>query len=864
MILMLLVCILLFISCLGAGGKVGSAVGSFLFGLFGVSAYIFPFLLFYLYVFILVNIGRKGVVSRSVTLSILYIFICALLQFILYGYQTDVTLGDLYLESAAGHSGGGLLGGMLVQLFGSLFGRVGACLIIIVGIVVCAMLLTQKSILQFVRKKGSEVYDTRDDRIIAREERRRDRLQKRDASRAEREREHRIREQQRRRTEMARRQSAAARRVDPQTISNTGSSAIRTRRSVNPISADISAQNMANASQEHVFSTADIPDDIIDNGRQTSVRKKSAGKTGNTENTENTVEKAAAAKTAVSSSVKNAPAEKSSKKNDDYDFSDEVFGGGPIEDASAGKVFSDKKKSAASPASAASIKQKSDAESNELTVTEPPKPPKPFVPPSTDLLDPPSGDQTGESNEHLKAMGVKLQQTLETFGVNVKINHISCGPSVTRFELTPQMGVKVSKIMSLRDDIELSLAAQDVRIEAPIPGKSAVGIEVPNKKVTTVNLRELLETPEFRNHKSDLAFVVGKNIAGQPVVADLAKMPHLLIAGATGSGKSVFINTMIMSLIYKSKPDDVKFIMIDPKVVELSVYNGIPEMLIPVVTDPKKAAGALNWAVTEMTNRYQKFASVGARDIKSYNAKIRGRKTDDGQPEKKMFRIVIIVDELADLMMAAKDEVEESICRLAQLARAAGIHLVIATQRPSVDVITGLIKANMPSRVALSVTSGVDSRTILDMNGAEKLLGNGDMLFYPQGYQKPARIQGAFLSDDEIGRVADYLRSQNSDDSQGSTTIQKEIDSHTVSASVSGADPAGQDEYFADAGRLIIEKDKASIGMLQRAFRIGFNRAARIMDQLCDAGVVGEEEGTKPRRILMTMEQFENYLEESS
>ncbi len=402
-----------------------------------------------------------------------------------------------------------------------------------------------------------------------------------------------------------------------------------------------------------------------------------------------------------------------------------------------------------------------------------------------------------------------------------------------------------------------------MRIEAPIPGKSAIGIEVPNRKKTTVNLRELLETGEFRKHKSDLAFAVGRNIAGQPVVADLAKMPHLLIAGATGSGKSVFINTLIMSLIYKSTPDDVKFIMIDPKVVELSVYNGIPQLLIPVVTDPKKAAGALNWAVSEMTTRYRKFADAGVRDLKSYNAKIASEpKTEDGRAPQKMYRLVVIVDELADLMMAASSEVEESICRLAQLARAAGIHLVIATQRPSVDVITGLIKANMPSRVALSVSSGTDSRTIIDMNGAEKLLGNGDMLFYPQGYQKPARIQGAFLSDDEISRVTDFLRDENSSPKEDAGAIQQEIENHS-SMQAGAAQGSGQDEYFADAGKLIIEKDKASIGMLQRAFRIGFNRAARIMDQLCDAGVVGEEEGTKPRKILMSMEEFENYLEDS-
>ena len=485
-----------------------------------------------------------------------------------------------------------------------------------------------------------------------------------------------------------------------------------------------------------------------------------------------------------------------------------------------------------------------------------------YVFPPTSLLKSPGSGQAGDSNDHLKATAAKLQRTLHDFGVEVTIHHISCGPTVTRYELTPQQGVKVSRILSLSDDIKLNLAAADIRIEAPIPGKSAIGIEVPNKTNTAVLLRELLESQAFRRHKSELAFAVGKDIAGQPVIADIGKMPHLLIAGATGSGKSVCINTLIMSILYKSSPEEVKFIMIDPKVVELSVYNGIPHLFIPVVTDPKKAAGALNWAVSEMTDRYQKFAELGVRDLAGYNSRVDAMpEPEEGERPGKMPRLIIIVDELADLMMVAQSEVEDSICRLAQLARAAGIHLIIATQRPSVNVITGLIKANMPSRIALSVTSGVDSRTILDMNGAEKLLGRGDMLFYPQGYQKPARVQGAYVSDQEILQVVHFLL-QHHKTKQYDEEIQKKIDQTSAmeSAAVSG-DLSGQDEYFTDAGKLIIEKDKASIGMLQRAFRIGFNRAARIMDQLCDAGVVGEEEGTKPRKVLMSMEQFENYLE---
>lgn len=470
----------------------------------------------------------------------------------------------------------------------------------------------------------------------------------------------------------------------------------------------------------------------------------------------------------------------------------------------------------------------------------------------------------GDSDTHLRETAGKLQDTLHSFGVNVTVTNVSCGPSVTRYELQPEQGVKVSKIVGLADDIKLNLAAADIRIEAPIPGKAAVGIEVPNKENSAVMLRDLLESNEFKNSASNVSFAVGRDIAGRCVVADIAKMPHLLIAGATGSGKSVCINTLIMSILYKASPDQVRLIMVDPKVVELSVYNGIPHLMIPVVTDPKKAAGALNWAVAEMTRRYQAFAEHQVRDMKGYNEKVSQLEPDEnGNKPDTMPQIVIIVDELADLMMVAPGEVEESICRLAQLARAAGIHLVLATQRPSVNVITGLIKANMPSRIAFSVSSGVDSRTIIDMNGAEKLLGKGDMLFYPSGYQKPVRVQGAFVSDKEVQKVTDYLKDHNGDAAYSQEVVEHMNSSAAGGNMMSGSDSASErDAYFADAGKLIIDKEKASIGMLQRMFKIGFNRAARIMDQLCEAGVVGPEEGTKPRKVLMSMEEFEQYIDE--
>ena len=484
-----------------------------------------------------------------------------------------------------------------------------------------------------------------------------------------------------------------------------------------------------------------------------------------------------------------------------------------------------------------------------------------YIFPPMNLLVTEKQKMSSDFDKVLKETAIKLQSTLDSFGVHVTITDISCGPTVTRYEMFPEQGTKVSKILSLTDDIKLNLAASDIRIEAPIPGKAAIGIEVPNKQNMTVHFRELIDSRVFRTFKSKTAFAVGKDIGGKIVVADLAKMPHLLIAGATGSGKSVCINTLIMSILYKASPSEVKLIMIDPKMVELSTYNGIPHLLIPVVTDPKKASGALNWAVAEMTDRYKKFTETNVRNIEGYNKKVAELIASGEVEEEKltpMPKIVIIIDELADLMMVAPGEVEDAIVRLSQLARAAGIHLVIATQRPSVNVITGLIKANVPSRIAFSVSSGVDSRTIIDMNGAEKLLGKGDMLFYPSGYQKPVRVQGAFVSDAEVSRVVTFLK-ENETVAEYDAAVAKKIEHKMKTGSLSG----DRDEYFEAAARFIMEKDKATIGMLQRMFKIGFNRAARIIDQMADAGIVGPEEGTKPRKILMSPEQLEQYFEEN-
>ena len=447
----------------------------------------------------------------------------------------------------------------------------------------------------------------------------------------------------------------------------------------------------------------------------------------------------------------------------------------------------------------------------------------------------------------------KLQKTLYNFGVSAKVEKVSVGPSITRYELKPADGVRVSKIANLADDIALNLAAESIRIEAPIPGKQAVGIEIPNKENEIVHLRDILESDAFEDAESKLTMALGKDVAGEAVVTDIAKMPHVLIAGSTGSGKSVCINTLITSIVYKAKPSEVKMVMIDPKVVELSVYNGIPHLLVPVVTDPKKAAGTLEWAVQEMVKRYSLFAQKGVRDIKGYNSVL---SKEDGEGNEKLPQIVIIIDELADLMMVASKEVEDAICRLAQMARAAGMHLVIATQRPSVDVITGIIKANIPSRIAFAVSSGVDSRTILDMNGAEKLLGKGDMLFAPVGASKPTRIQGAFVSDKEVEKIVDFLKAN------GEATYNEDI-METIERSgksdkeIDEESDDDADERLMEAIEEVVNAGQASTSFIQRRLKVGYARAGRIIDQMAERGIVSGYEGSKPRQVLITKEKWQ-------
>ena len=481
-----------------------------------------------------------------------------------------------------------------------------------------------------------------------------------------------------------------------------------------------------------------------------------------------------------------------------------------------------------------------------------------YVFPSVDLLNTKKSDSSGMDNENtLRAKAMKLEDTLHSFNIDAQVTNVTQGPAVTRYEVHPNSGVKVKGIKNLADDIALNMEAKSIRIEAPIPGKPAVGIEIENDRVNMVTIREIIDSATFRKAESKISFAVGKDIAGNAIVGDLKSMPHLLIAGSTGSGKSVCINSIITSILYKARPDEVKLVLIDPKVVELANYNGIPHLLIPVVTEPSKAAAALNWAVAEMDERYRKFAAEKARALSSYNRIVRER----GEEDLVMPQVVIIIDELADLMMAAPSQVEESICRLAQKARAAGMHLIVATQRPSVDVITGVIKANIPSRIAFAVSSQFDSRTILDMQGAEKLVGKGDMLYHPLGSGKPVRVQGTFISDEEVQNVIDFVRDQ-VEDTEYSENVMDTIERANM-APAEKHDRDLEDELLPDAIELVVEARQASVSMLQRRFRIGYNRAARIIDMMEDRQIIGPSDGSRPRQVLISEEELSDMKEKT-
>lgn len=818
------VSLLLFISNMGFGGVVGRGVSHVLFGLFGLMAYVLPVLLLVGSFFAVSNKGNMHASVKLIAGTAFAVFMC---MFMSLAISSGEVLDPLqaFTYCADRKNGGGIIGGFLAFYLVKAFGFIGSYIIDIIVLIVCLVLITEKSALKSMQKGGQKVYESA----------------KENNERYKEYREYKAQERQNRRMD----------------------------HKVSGVSIDTKIEGKKSKNKK-----SDELGEITDAQELPKVKK--------------------ADKIALSADPQEAFANDISKV--EPVFAGEIFP--PAEPVISGDFVEDDVSLAKEEAPPVPAKEKVESPAPALeqpAVKAAKKKVKPseaevsdgiadvvqemeqmqplehkYVYPPIDLLKAGSGKKSANTESQLRETANKLQQTLKTFGVNVTVTNISCGPAVTRYEIQPEMGVKVSKIVGLADDIKLNLAAADIRIEAPIPGKAAVGIEVPNKENVMVAFRDLIDSKEFKESKSKISFAVGKDISGKTKVTDIAKMPHLLIAGATGSGKSVCINTIIMSILYKADPNEVKLLMIDPKVVELSVYNGIPHLMIPVVTDPKKAAGALNWAVAEMTERYEKFAEANVREINGYNAKVDSIEVPEGQERpQKMPQIVIIVDELADLMMVASNDVEQAICRLAQLARAAGIHLVIATQRPSVNVITGLIKANMPSRIAFAVTSGVDSRTILDMNGAEKLLGKGDMLFDPQGSPKPVRVQGAFVSDEEVSAVVEFI-TQNNAPAQYSDHVQKKMEDLQSSGSngsvaISDNDGAddGKDSYFSEAAKIIVDKEKASIGMLQRYLKVGFNRAARIMDQLEEAGIVGPEEGTKPRKVLMTKEEYETYIDEN-
>lgn len=761
------------------GQNVWETMHSFLFGVFGVCTYIWPFLLGYVAVVTALDkpMGRTG--TKVWQSAVLIILVCAAVDII-----RGVGIGELgfgeYISGAYSsgieHTGGGFFGALVGWPIYKLFGRTGAIVTVILLIFIFFMLVTGMTLIMLfkyithpVRRTAKSAEEAYMRRMQAEEE---------------------------------------------QTADADGEEATSKRPKFN-IDVPIGGEKEKRRARRGKGSPSDLPadpeDEIMD--RQTEILKS------------HTRSGAAEDKESASGMAPVPPTLDEIIKNSDKSAAEESTAKQAAESAAELHV----------PDGAGIAVEKEGSD---------------YRLPPVSLLNKSEKKARGDAAAELKNNADRLVDVLRSFGVETRIVDISRGPTVTRYELQPSAGVKISKITGLADDIALNLATAGVRIEAPIPNKPAVGIEVPNKQRDDVGIRELIDSAKFVDAKSKLTVVLGKDISGAAVMTDLAKMPHLLIAGATGSGKSVCVNSMIMSMLYKATPDEVKLLMIDPKQVELGVYNGIPHMIVPVVTDPRRAAGALGWAVTEMLRRYKLFSDNGVRNLDGYNdlAEI----SDD---IKKEPQIVIIIDELADLMMAAPNEVEDSICRLAQMARAAGMHLVIATQRPSVDVITGIIKANIPSRIALTVAQQVDSRTILDMGGAEKLLGRGDMLFYPVGMSKPMRVQGCFVTDGEIEKVTDFIKS--SGESEYDEFVMEEIEKQTVAEKGKGGETDGEtDSMFSQAVEVVVEAGQAATSLLQRRLKLGYARAARIMDEMEQRGIVGPSEGSKPRKVLISKQQW--------
>lgn len=828
LIIALVVSILLFLSNFDLSGVAGKHVSDFLFGMIGSLTYVLPFITFFGTAFYISNLGNQAAGRKILSGVVFLVTLTAFIQLLSVTYNSNTKIFQYYIDSSKDRVGGGLIGGILVIILCEIFDVTATYIILIAMMLISIIVITGKAIILYFAKMSKHSL----------EDRRKYRLQ--------------------RKAQME--QMELDEQSSPRGIKSSANRKWKTFEletdEMNNAKNQPNKSNVVSLKERKLTKKAQDEMDelpIVNLDHLFPKDKQTSNLTSNTSPSDIKVTGIDQVPT-YEDELRDKFGKAQSNNIIDINTSDqskaispdttEVLQMKSIDEADTNK----------------SIQKTNSKDIENLNINQLAQE-KTYIFPTPKLLSPPKpkGNKGLMTERSLKETALKLQSTLESFGVHVTITNVSCGPSVTRYELQPEHGVKVKSITSLADDIKLNLAASDVRIEAPIPGKSAVGIEVPNKENSVVTFRELIESKEFTDHPSDIAFAVGRDIGGQVIITDIAKMPHLLIAGATGSGKSVCINTLIMSILYKSSPSDVRMIMIDPKVVELNAYNGIPHLLIPVVTDPKKASAALNWAVMEMTDRYKKFAETGSRDLKGYNEKVQAIEDLNDENYQKLPQIVIIIDELADLMMVAPGEVEDSICRLAQMARAAGIHLIIATQRPSVNVITGLIKANIPSRIAFAVSSAIDSRTIIDGSGAEKLLGKGDMLFFPSGYPKPVRIQGSYVSDKEVGSVVEYVIKNNSEASYSEEI--KESIANVKAAEAAQAVLDERDDYFIEAGRFIIEKDKASIGMLQRVYKIGFNRAARIMDQLAEAGVVGPEEGTKPRKILMSAEEYEQSID---
>lgn len=822
LILSFLVSLLLLLSNLGFCGIVGEGLSQGLVFLFGSFSVLFPFVLFFLVAFTMANRNNPMIMRKIPFICFLYIFLGAFLPVLILGKSIPEDLTDLLTE-------GGVLPGIFLLFLKQFLGSLGAMIVLFFAILLCLVMITEKPLMSLFALFSVQTAEKAGRRAKSDLQRisqtAREALEERRSRREERE-------------------------ADFQTT-DFHLEDFKEEREVSLLEAEENKEKEALRSDLlSVKEELDLINSVKEDWKEDSFTVE--GLSDSSEVEELFPEDF--------SEIDAVPKSQSMKKQsmneeplDEEELKKRLLQGDPssrvVYTADGRRIASDNENLQ---------KRIQEKKEEELTVDSvPEKAAKPYVFPPLSLLKR-SHSQEEEKRSEIEKNAQTLKETLKSFGITVSISNVSVGPSVTRYELQPEQGVKLAKIVSLSNDIKMRLAAADIRIEAPIPGKSAVGIEVPNKNSQVVYLGDILSSPAFQENRMKLAFGVGKDIGGKVVVTDIAKMPHLLVAGATGAGKSVSINTLIMSILYRYSPEEVRMIMVDPKVVELQVYNGIPHLLIPVVTDPKKAAAALNWAVAEMTSRYKKFAAYGVRDLSGYNEKIRGLTEEEREKEglSVLPQILIIIDELADLMMVSASEVEDAIVRLTQLARACGMHLIIATQRPSVNVITGLIKANVPSRIAFSVSSGVDSRTIIDMNGAEKLLGKGDMLFFPQNLPKPIRVQGAFVSDEEVAKVTEFLKSQG--EAEYNHSISKSLEKEATEET--GGNQSDRDELFAEAGSLVIETDKASIGFLQRKFRIGFNRAARIMDQLAAEHVVGEEEGTKARKVLMNMEEFEELL----